>query len=196
MLILWYRADEVGPAHPARRVIAECHGATDLSETISLGPLGRDHVEQLLEASLGRDRAGLRHLARHVHDVSRGNAFFMREYLTSLTGDRVLAYDPHALGWQFDLAALAGTEVPGSVAGLLTERLRGWPPGTLDLLESASCIGSSFDLQTLAWVSNLSRPMAAAMLSPAIDATVIRALTRSMRSLPPCRRTRMTRQFG
>lgn len=176
MLILGYRSNEVDPAHPAWRVIHDCHGAAERSDTIDLGPLTHDHVAQLLEASLARDRAELCNLARHVHGVSRGNAFFMREYLTSLAASSALFFDPRLPGWQFDLAALTGADVPASVAELLTERLQGLPRQTLNLLESASCVGSTFDLETLAWVTGLSLPTVAALLSPAIDATVIRAL--------------------
>ncbi len=176
MLILGYRSNEVDPAHPAWRVIQRCHAAADRSEIIELAPLTTAHVEQLLEASLARDRDDLRDLARHAHQVSQGNAFFLREYLTSLAATGALVFDPHLPGWQVDMDALTGAEVPASVAALLTGRLQTLPRATLDLLESASCIGSSFDLETLAWVAGLPLPQVATLLSPALDATVIRAL--------------------
>lgn len=179
ILILGYRSNEVDPAHPAWRVIQDCHGAADRSEMIALGPLTTGDVEQLLEASLARPRSELRALARHVHEASQGNAFFLREYLTSLAAQGALSFDLQLPGWQVDMAALTGAEVPASVAALLTGRLQTLPRATLDLLESASCIGGTFDLETLGWVTSLPLPKVAALLTPAIDATVIRALDKN-----------------
>ena len=172
-LVLGYRTNEIDPSHPAHQVLQDCRTAVDLSVEIPLGPLTSEDVADLAAASLGDDIVGAEKLARHVHEVSQGNPFFVREYLGALAASGALVFDREAGRWAFDSVALAETDMPESVAGFLTQRLETLPAETLEILDNASCIGSSFDLQTLAWVSGMSKPASAVALAPAIRGTIL-----------------------
>ena len=69
LLLITYRDDEIGPAHPLRRVLGALPGAA----RIGLAPLSPDAVREL---------AGTRAIdAAAVHRVSGGNPFFATELL-------------------------------------------------------------------------------------------------------------------
>ncbi|MCT4370092.1 AAA family ATPase [Yangia mangrovi] len=176
MVILGYRSTDVDPSHPAHRVIEACHAGAALSETLVLGPMQSRDVAQMMADSLVRDPSELSSLAERLTHVSQGNAFFLREYVTKLARDGTLYFDPTAARWEVDDEAMAAAEIPGSVTGYMTARLRSLPPQTLDLLDTASCVGSRFDLDTLARVGKMTRPEAARWLDHAIDETIILAL--------------------
>jgi predicted ATPase len=59
------------------------------------------------------------------------------------------------------------------VAGLLTQRVADLPLECLDLLDTASCVGSQFELSTLAFVHENEPSTLAPAPSPAVQAGLI-----------------------
>jgi DNA-binding CsgD family transcriptional regulator/tetratricopeptide (TPR) repeat protein len=76
LLIVTYRDDGQASAHLLRSVIGDLTGQH--AARIPMLPLSVSAIEQLVQAS--------RHDARHIHQVSGGNPFFVRELLSAPVG--------------------------------------------------------------------------------------------------------------
>ncbi len=168
MFILGYRSNELGGGDPARRTLAELKNTAQEHCDIELGPLDDSETCALVQATLHRSDEEARQLAAHIHNVAAGNVFFVRELLLALNERRFFHFDGVRQQWLWDLLQLAGQGVPDNVVDLLTHRLKGLPETCLDLLDTASCVGSEFDLRTIANVHEIKQSEAAAQLAPAV----------------------------
>ncbi|WP_163558318.1 AAA family ATPase [Halomonas sp. NO4] len=173
VLMLGFRSDELWSEHPVRRRLEAVRAQVAHCERIELGPLPEAAVRALLARTLSRDGDDVAELARHVHHVARGNPFFVREYLQAMQERGLITLDAAAGCWRLDLARLGEALVPESVTRFLVERIDGLSAPTVDLLETASCIGSTFTLRTLAQVHLLSQGEAASRLEPAVAASIL-----------------------
>ncbi|WP_112322496.1 AAA family ATPase [Oceanibium sediminis] len=171
--ILGYRSNEVGPGHPALHTIAAMEKAADETARLTLRPLATSDLRALVADTLYRSDADSTGLADHIARVSAGNAFFAREFLTALHERGHLTFSPEAGHWEFDLANIREQGVPDSVAVFLTERLDTLPAGTLDLLDTASCVGSEFDLGSLSSVHGLPGAATARGMVPAVESGIV-----------------------
>ena len=173
VLVAGYRTNEVGAGHPLHATLEALRGNAKVVVDIALGPLLPRDVAELLADTLHTDTPSVQSLAAHIHGVSAGNPFFVGEFVHALRERGFFHYDDARHAWVWELAQLAGFKVPDNVAALVTDRLHGLPADCLDLLDSAACVGSEFDLQTLASVQR-ARPSAAALgLAPAVRSGVI-----------------------
>ena len=173
VLIAGYRSNEVGPGHPLREVLQALRdGATECVD-IALAPLRQEDVVALLSDTLHADPSAVQSLGAHIHGVSAGNPFFVGEFLHALRERRFFRYDEDRQAWMWDLAQIREHGVPDNVAELITGRLRELPLACLDMLDSASCVGSEFDLRTLASVHEATQSAAAVALAPAVRSGVV-----------------------
>lgn len=173
MLILGYRPDEVLPGDPVHRALAQIRAGSSLVTEIQLGPLAEADTAALVAASLGGLGTPERALAKRIHSVSAGNPLLAREYLNSLHERGALRLDLSVDRWVLTSDTDAAGEVPSSVAVFVAARLTQLPEATLSLLDTASCVGSNFDLDTLARVHGTSPAATAQTLTPAIATAII-----------------------
>lgn len=168
MIVLGYRSGELEPGHPARQTLDQMRACALDHVEIALAPLSPGDITALLADALQEHGELVETLALQVHRASAGNAFFARELLEALHERGCFAFDRAAGRWRFALDDLARRGVPDDLAGLMTDRLAELADDTLDLLHTASCIGSQFDLLTVARVHQVRQSDAAAGLAPAV----------------------------
>ncbi len=173
MMILGYRSDEIGPGHPARRIVDVLEHNADHFEAVEIHPLMPQSVRELMADTLRRQGPDIDAVADLVHGISSGNPFFVREFLVSLKNRGLIRFDQNKSDWQLDLDGISNVSVPDSVAGMLTDRLADLPAETIDLLDTASCIGNNFDLLTLSKVNEGGMAKMAVDLAPAIAGSLI-----------------------
>ena len=70
--------------------------------------------------------------------------------------------------WTYQLAAVAGSMMTDNVIDLMTRKIKRLSPEGQTALTLAACVGSPFDLDTLAVVSRRSREAAGAQLNEAL----------------------------
>jgi predicted ATPase len=103
----------------------------------------------------------------------------VREFLRALHVRGFFRYDEDQSAWTWDLEHVRDYTLPDNVAALIAHRLEGLPSSCLDLLDTASCIGGEFDLQTLASVHAVAPSAAAVGLAAAVrDGIVVPLDTR------------------
>jgi predicted ATPase len=105
-LIGAYRDNEVSPAHPLILMVDQIQQAGATANHISLSPLDLPNVAQFTSDTLhcAPERAGP--LTELVLAKTRGNPFFITEFLKSLYAEELIQFDYESGGWQWDLAQI------------------------------------------------------------------------------------------
>ena len=147
-----YRDNELDKALQLTFALDNLHQAGALVHTITLAPLTQKHVRQLLTDTLKREGARMDSLAELCFHKSRGNPFFLNQLLLSLYDSELLRVDRHREGWQWDLEQIQQAPIRENVVSLMAGKIQALPQRTQKLLGFAACIGTQFDLSTLAVV--------------------------------------------
>jgi DNA-binding SARP family transcriptional activator/tetratricopeptide (TPR) repeat protein len=121
-IVVTYREEETPRNHPLRRLLRE--GGTNVT-TLSLGPIGVDAVEALMQS-----RPEIAYAPQLVHERAGGNPLFLVQLLS---GE----------------AALTGGALPATLASLIAERLATLSPDAATLAEVAAAIGERFSLDVV-----------------------------------------------
>ncbi|MEP7123664.1 MAG: AAA family ATPase, partial [Byssovorax sp.] len=173
-LIGAYRANEIQGNHPLLTVIEELRKAQAAVKEIALRPLEPAEVRRIIIDTLGcPDDEAARDLARLVSHRTEGNPFFVNQFLTSLNARKLFTFDPDLGRWQWSLLQIQEARITEDVASLMAERIGLLPEASQRALRLASCIGGSFDLATLALISERNREQAAADLWEPVQAGLL-----------------------
>ncbi len=167
LLIGAYRSNDIGAGHPLRLLLDDLQSQKNIRK-LPVGLLKRDSVADLVADALKRTPEETRILSDMLFDKAQGNPFFTRELLRQLNKDGGLVFDPLNSNWNWDLDAIHWQDVSNDVVEFMVANLRKMPPETQKALQLAACIGSSFDLQTLATINETSVADAASALLPAL----------------------------
>jgi len=162
--VLWlaaFRDDEVHASHPVSRFLADLRGCEAPTSHLMLAPLGLSQLSEFLEAALGQSRNRLTQLAELVQQKTNGNPFFVVQLLKALEGQQLLRFDEVEQAWTYDLARVEAAGITSDVLDLMTRKLGHLLPTTRRALTIAACIGSRFNLDTLAMLRGDSRRAAA-----------------------------------
>lgn len=149
---------------------ADRPGAVD---RIFLGLLSEESVGQLVADTLRCDLARSAPLARLVFQKTGGNPFFVNELLRMLHRDGAFRFVADEARWDWDYQTIEKAAVSDNVADLMVARLCQLPEQTLAQLRVAACLGSHFELATLARVVERSPGSVAAALWVAVDQNVL-----------------------
>lgn len=175
-LIGAYRENEVSPTHPLiltlDKIKMDKMPSTHLT-SLSLKPLNDEDSYHFLADALGQEGQDVRALAKMVQNKTGGNPFFLSQLLTSLYENNLINPDHSSGGWNWDLDQIRARKISDNVADLLAERIQKLPATSQNLLSIASCLGTHFDLHTLAHVAGLSSLAVATALQKAVKEEMI-----------------------
>ena len=153
LLVGAYRDNEVGPAHPLLRTLEairrrrtarcmrSCWRRSDATMSASSSPTAL-HCEP--------ERA--RPLARLVYEKTGGNPFFAIQFITALAEEGLLAFDPVAPAWQWDMDRIRAKGYTDNVVDLMVEKLKRLSASTQEALKQLACLGNVAEVATLALV--------------------------------------------
>ena len=119
-----------------------------------------------------------------VHEKTDGNPFYVGQFLRALEHDGLLAFDPGADGWTWDVARIRTAETTANVVDLMVAKIRRLPTGTQTVLQLSACIGNRFDLDTLGIVSETSAADAGRRLWPAVREGLVLPVGEAYRDIP------------
>lgn len=145
-----YRDNEVGPSHPLVLTIAELRKQGADVEGISLPPLQRGDVNQLIADACEREPAAVASLTDLAMAKTGGNPFFLSQFLLALAAEGAIAYDRALRGFVWDLHKIAAMGITDNVVDLMIHKIRALPAQTQEDLRFAAALGAQFDLGTLA----------------------------------------------
>lgn len=171
-LIGAYRSNLIESAHPLHPMLQGLRRAGEVLE-LSLDPLPIAAVSQMTADTLKCDLARARPLAELLFEKAQGNPFFIKALLKSLYDDGLIAFNAVSGRWEWDLGRVRQVDVGENVVAFLITSLRRLKPVTQQVLRLAACIGSSFDLRTLAIIHEESVAQTAEHLLPAVKANIL-----------------------
>ncbi|HEY9662017.1 MAG TPA: AAA family ATPase, partial [Allocoleopsis sp.] len=149
-LIGAYRDNEVTSVHPLALSLENLRKQGVVPQKIVLAPLTLEPLNQLIAETLHQKVDTVATLAELVLHKTEGNPFFVGEFLRSLYSENLLSFNPEQRSWQWNIAQIEAQNITDNVVELLLSRLRKLPENTQKLLQLAACMGSEFDLETLA----------------------------------------------
>jgi predicted ATPase/signal transduction histidine kinase len=169
-----YRDNEVAAGHPLLASLAEIEKEEGCTVTrMALGPIGVEHVCDLLRDTLVPAADPLRSLADFLWRRTQGNPLFVGELLTALHKSGLVEFDPGRLRWKYDLARIERARAPESMAELMVERTATLSASAQEIVQLASILGSRFEVETLSTVAQRSVGEAAAVLEEAMQEGLI-----------------------
>lgn len=174
MLIGAYRNNEVDNAHPLIETIAAIQHSKPVWK-LSLGPLSLQSINEILSDTLQRSLKDTLELAKLIHDKTKGNPFFTNQFLYTIYEENILYFDSERIEWNWDIEKISTMEVSENVLDLMVSKIQKFSPATHNLLRLASCLGSQFDLKTLAEISGYAIDTTLNYLLEALESGLIKA---------------------
>ncbi len=167
LLIGAYRDNEVDALHPLTGAVERLRERGATIGRLQLLPLDLPDLRQLVADTLHRPVAEVERLAELVMAKTRGNPFFVMQFLEMLHREGLVT---RAAGrWEWDVARIEAAGITDNVVDLLVEKLRRLPEATQEALRLAACVGNRFDLETLAIVRRQDPAETYAALLPALE---------------------------
>ena len=168
LLIGAYRDNEVTAAHPLVRKLDAIKTGGGKVEEITLRPLARAHIRELIADTLRCEPEWGAPLAQLVHQKTGGNPFFAIQFISSLAEERVLTFDHHAARWSWDLDRIHAKGYSDNVVDLLVAKLARLPAKTQLALQQMACIGNAAEVTIQAMVLGTSTDEVHAAQSEAV----------------------------
>ncbi len=168
LLIGAYRDNEVTVAHPLMQKLAAIKTAGGKVAEITLEPLGREHLGQLVADALRCESELALPLAELVHGKTGGNPFFAIQFISSLAEERMLIFDHDATRWSWNLDLIHAKGYTDNVVDLMVGRLTRLPAETEQALQQLACLGNVADLATLSIVLGTEEEQVHAALWPSV----------------------------
>jgi PAS domain S-box-containing protein len=152
LLIGAYRDNEVNPSHPLLRTLAEISETGARVRQIAVAHLGSDDVARLVADALRCRPEEVQTLAQLVSEKTGGNPFFASQFIADLAEEGLLAFEPEAAAWRWDLARIRAKGYTDQVVELMVTKLSRLPEITQESLKQLACLGNSAGTATLSLI--------------------------------------------
>ena len=173
LLIGAYRDNEVMAGHPLLRKLEAFRQAGARLQEISLAPLARADVQQLIADALRCGPEEAAPLAQLVHEKTGGNPFFTIQFLHALDDEGLLTFDHGAARWCWDLDRIHAKGYTDNVVDLMVGKLTRLPTATQTALQLLACLGNVADIATLCLIRGTSEQAVHADLWEAVRQELI-----------------------
>jgi histidine kinase len=147
-----YRDNEVSVSHPAIITIDQIHDDGADVQTISIGNLSEENVHDLISDTVSAPKEKTEPFTKLVYAKTRGNAFFVTQFMKSVYEDRLLEFDFQRSAWQWDIDKIQEKNITDNVVDLMTEKILRLSLLAQQAMKTGACIGSSFTYDMLAVV--------------------------------------------
>jgi PAS domain S-box-containing protein len=156
MLIGAYRDNEVDATHPLMRKLETIKKAGAKIEEMTLAPLAREHIAQLIADALHGEPACAAPLAQLVREKTAGNPFFVIQFLQALADEALLTFDYDAACWRWDLHSIHARSYTDNVVDLIVSKVTRLPADTQQALQQFACLGNVAAIAMLSIVLGVS----------------------------------------
>jgi PAS domain S-box-containing protein len=167
LLIGAYRDNEVNSAHPLMRKLDEIKAGGGQVTEITLAPLAREHLTQLIADALRCDLEHVAPLAQLVHDKTAGNPFFAIQFLSSLADEGLLTFEHENARWSWNLDRIHAKGYTDNVIDLMAGKLTRLPAKAQVALQQMACLGNIAEITTLSIVLGVTEEQVDKVLWPA-----------------------------
>jgi predicted ATPase/GAF domain-containing protein/anti-anti-sigma regulatory factor len=183
LVIAAYRDNEVDENHMFSLALADLRKARVAIHEITLRPLTMPVVNQIIADTLSSTPERTASLVDVVFAKTRGNPFFMHQFMKTLHSDKLLSFDGGVRLWSWDLTRIREMQVAENVVDFMAGKLRRLSESAQRVLRLAACIGHQFDLRTLSIIDRTELHETARALSETLQGGFIWALDANSRFL-------------
>ncbi len=176
MLIGAYRDNEVSAAHPLTRKLDAIRTAGGKVAEITLAPLARQHLGQLIADALRCESTRAAPLSQLVHEKTGGNPFSAIQFLSSLAEEGMLTFDHDAAQWSWNLERIHAKGYTDNVADLMVGKLTRMPAETQTAVQQLACIGNTAEIAMLSIAFDASEEQVHADLWEAVRLELVERL--------------------
>jgi len=153
LIVGTYRSENSKEKYPLmvqmKQVVAK-HKDPDAFNSIELGNLSLNHLNEFIVKLTSRNREDCVELAKTVFAKTNGNPFFAVQFLQMLQNDRFLYFSRDTFEWTWDTETIQSeTSITDNVVDLIANSLRMLPLKTQNFLMFASCLGTRFNVSTV-----------------------------------------------
>ncbi|HXH19866.1 MAG TPA: serine/threonine-protein kinase PknK, partial [Chitinophagales bacterium] len=167
-LIGAYRNNEVSATHPLTITLEKIRKSPAVLHTIILEPLSLTDINHLLADSLSASAEKTKSLALLSGQKTNGNPFFLNQFLKTLYQEQLLYFDGNAKQWAWEIEKIKQQNITENVVELMAGKIQKLGNPVQQTLMLAACIGSRFDLKTLAVVCEKTPAEVSCELLPAL----------------------------
>jgi PAS domain S-box-containing protein len=152
LLVVAYRDNEISPSHPLLRTLDAIRKAGAFVQEISLAPLAHEELGRLIADTFSCAQGRAAPLAQLVHEKTGGNPFFAIQFFTALGEEGLLAFDPVARTWRWDMDRIRAKDITDNVVELMAAKVSRLPGPALRVLKQLACLGTIVQAATLSMV--------------------------------------------
>ncbi len=163
-----YRSNEISKTHPLFDSIAAIKNKGVPVQTISVKPISESDLCHLLSDAFQTDMNNVQLLAQIIFDKTRGNPFFVRQFIESINREGFFSYDYENGRWQWDIEQITAQSITENVVEFMTARVLRLGETSYRMLQLASCIGDSFSLSMLSMAAGKTAAEIVASLQEAV----------------------------
>jgi len=184
LLIGAYRDNEVTPTHPMTLALSDLRARGAAVSEVVLRPLDSVALGELVGDTLRVAPQEAAPAAEVITAKTGGNPFFVTQFLRALHQDGLIRFDQGSGSWAADLPRIQRMQITENVVDLMTSKIQRLAEPTRRVLRKAACVGSRFDLQTLAVVDESTPEAAARDLWEAVDQGLVLSEEKSYGFVP------------
>ncbi len=173
LIIGAYRDNEEEAAQFLLEFLAHMEESGTVISTIVLAPLEPGHVDLIAADVMACPPEQAEGLSRICYEKTMGNPFFIGQLLTTFDEEKIIYFSSSENVWCFDEHAAKKSAITENVVDLMTGKILRLDRDVQDILRVASCIGSSFDLSTLAQVCGKPENLTADLLFMALRESLV-----------------------
>ncbi|KAL7533200.1 hypothetical protein ACHAXR_005661, partial [Thalassiosira sp. AJA248-18] len=145
-----FRSNEVKEGHDLIEKINYLKHSRQTNVTmLAVDELSEKDITQLISAKLGLPIRYTSELAQLVHQKTRGNIFFVRQFLKSIMHNNMLEFSVRSRRWTWDCGTVDLQMISDGVAGLLTSTFNRLPVSLMKTLQVISCFGNQIEASTI-----------------------------------------------
>ncbi|MGQ0800357.1 MAG: diguanylate cyclase domain-containing protein [Pseudomarimonas sp.] len=168
-----YRDNEVQEGDPLQLSLQAIERSQTRVEHLRLGPMADADVRQLIADTLHATPEAVTTMAALCIEKTRGNPFFLGQFLRRLVDQGDIAYDREHGAWVWDLERIRGRGMTDNVVSLLLATLTTLPEPTQALLARAAHLGNRFDQRELMAMGERDAEATAEVLWPALQSGLL-----------------------
>lgn len=168
LLVGAYRKNEVSEEH---QLLITVRGIADDGipvKNIALSPFNRQETVEFIEGALRCSKENASFISEKLYRETYGIPLFLGQLLISLYESNILVFNAENSCWEWKEESAQGIQIPDGIAEFMFEKLKNLNEETRNLLMMASCIGNSFDLNTISAVCEKTQIEAENLLLPAL----------------------------
>ncbi|WP_197432996.1 response regulator [Janthinobacterium sp. B9-8] len=175
LIIAAYRDNEVNINHPLMNMLNDLLKTKAQVETLTLLPLRAEHLSEMIQDTC-RYISNAPALSQLLMSKTEGNPFYARQFLKNMQAKGQLFFDYAENIWQWELSQARLQDAADNVVELMMQRLNRFSIETQTILQTAACIGKSFDLTLLALVEHSTETQSLTLLAPALHDELLLAV--------------------